>query len=242
MSAYVSAYVSIRVSIRQHTSAYVSIRQHTSAYVSIRQHTDAPARAERTASPGYAPTSPTFDFMRPIYRDAIHKVAAQLSSNITKDSDADSVRFDNGFEILNRSKYLIKWYIEELNKNPVPFSYEGDIEAGVIGQMGLEQNFNDNGSWALYLEAFDADSETQSKDLELMRLHQTPEDESETQDTPSDATLTKRKREQEGNLERLKAIRHGEASAHALRQPPPPSLTAEIRLLLTRLALYSRDE
>ncbi len=31
----------VRVSIRQHTSAYVSIRQHTSAYVSIRQHASA---------------------------------------------------------------------------------------------------------------------------------------------------------------------------------------------------------
>jgi hypothetical protein len=40
-SAYVTAYVSVRHSIRQHTSAYVSIRQHTSAHVSTRQHTSA---------------------------------------------------------------------------------------------------------------------------------------------------------------------------------------------------------
>ena len=47
---------------------------------------------------------------------AIRKVAEQLSSNITKDSDAISVHFDNGFEKLNRSKYLIEWYIAELKK------------------------------------------------------------------------------------------------------------------------------
>jgi hypothetical protein len=208
--------------------------------------------------------------MSPIYEDAIQKVAAQLSSNITNDSDADSVRFDNGFEILNRSKYLIKWYIEELNKNPVPFSHEGDLEAGVRKQMELKLNFNDN--WSLYLKAFDPDSETQSKDLEFMRLHQRtpspsfsptspsfhpvspsyvfpripeedhsppPEDDSFMPDSASESQDKRRKREEEETHRLPRPRYHPDTLRH---KPPPLSLTREIRLLLTRLALYSRDE
>ena len=58
---HTSAYVSIRYSIRQHTSAYGasqrlctqvrSLRQHTSAYVSIRQHTPAYVSIRRFSAP-----------------------------------------------------------------------------------------------------------------------------------------------------------------------------------------------
>jgi hypothetical protein len=191
---------------------------------------------------------------------------------------------------LNRSKYLIKWYIEELNKNPVPFSHEGDLEVGVRKQMKLKLNFNDHWSWALYLKAFDADSETQSKDLEFMRIHQRPpspsfhpvspsyippripeedhspppEDNLFTPDSPrvdpwyndipeedhspppeddffmqDSESQDKRKREEE-KIHRQPRPRYPPDAPRYT--PPPPSLTREIRLLLTRLALYSRDE
>ncbi len=55
----------------------------------------------------------------------------------------------------------------------------------MLNQMELKLNFNDHVSWALYLEAFDADSETQSEDLEFMRLHQTPPSASYSPISPS---------------------------------------------------------
>jgi hypothetical protein len=48
-----AAYVSVYVSIRQHTSAYASIRQHTPAFASIRQHTSAYV-STRQHTPAYA--------------------------------------------------------------------------------------------------------------------------------------------------------------------------------------------
>jgi hypothetical protein len=137
-------------------------------------------------SPQYMPTSPSDNPDSPTYKPtynekilgaehyarAIQKVAVQLSSNITKDSDADSVVFDNGFQILRRSKYLIWWYIEELKKSPVPFSKEGDLEAGILKKMRRLMNFEDQTTWFEYLRAFDAESDEQQELLEILHNHE----------------------------------------------------------------------
>jgi hypothetical protein len=137
---------------------------------------------DRPQSPQYTPTSPSYNLDSPTYKltydqkllggelyaRAIQKVAAQLSSNITKDSDADSVHFDNGFDILKRSKYLIWWYVEELKKSPVPFSKEGDLEAGILKQMRKRMHFQERTTWVEYLRAFDAESDAQPQLLKIL--------------------------------------------------------------------------
>jgi hypothetical protein len=125
--------------------------------------------AEKGNSPTYKPTYNQKLLGGELYARAIQKVAVQLSSNITKDSDADSVVFDNGFQILRRSSYLIWWYIEELKKSPIPFSKEGDLEAGILKQMRKRMHFQERTTWFEYLRAFDAESDEQPELLQILQ-------------------------------------------------------------------------
>jgi hypothetical protein len=216
-----------------------------------------------------------------LYARAIRKVAAQLSSNITTDSDADSVVFDNGFQILRRSKYLIWWYIEEFHKSPVHFSKEGDLEAGILKHMSRKMDFGNRTSWFTYLHAFDAESDAQPEYLEIERVDETrPLSPSYSPTSPSYAPTspTPTKTEEQTDEDNLPADAHPKPdiesdkdekrqrratpSAQAVKSgrqknqngrkvylgPRNTSHTrkkthdSDIRLLLARLAIYSRDE
>ena len=90
------------------------------------------------------------------YASAIGKIAAELLK-ITK-NHAD--HFENGFEILAKSKYLIRWY-----------NGKDDIETAVkiMIQRCMDWSSDAKMKWVKYLEAFDADPEKQRE--YLMKMH-----------------------------------------------------------------------
>jgi len=93
------------------------------------------------------------------YASVFKKIAAELWK-ITKDSDVKSIHFENGFEHLNLSLYLIRWYIADLKSIAENHFYYLDER---IKDMMARNYFEIN--WTEYLEAFDAEPEKQQEYL-----------------------------------------------------------------------------
>ena len=188
------------------------------------------------------------------YKDSIRKVADQLSK-ITRGSQVDSVHFDNGFEILTRSNYLIYFYIHELNENPIHVFKEGELETWVLTKMSEQHYFSDDITWVEYLDAFVADPEIQPGLLnELKRTGatspssnptspsyrpKTDEDEDEATRSPSNTPRSPSNAQKTDEYEDKELKSQGNPE-HVHKRPRP--LTSNIRLLLAKLALYAHDE